>query len=260
MRFAALLFALVLAAGGSAACDEYPAVIDNGNGEPDPGPGPGPGPGPDPSPSLGHILILVGNPGGLNESERMLETRLRRFDREIRIRDDDGFQSDHAGGCDIVVVSKTVSSDKVGSRLRPVSCPVLFWEDNAQMPHMLATIHNDGSGGTAWHGTEDDVYVRPDAPASLRAGISGERDIYTRRDEITYAPRGDLVEDAIVVAEFDEEGGHPVIYALEQGARLSDGTSAAGRRVYFGLYDDTFRLLTPDGLALFDAAVAWALR
>lgn len=258
----ALIFALaaLVTLGAGSACDEYPGVVTGDGGPSDPGPGPDPDPDPDPGPGGAFVLLLVGNPGGLNPSERALESRLGRLGREIRVRDDDGFETGQAGGCGLVVVSKTVSSDRVGSRLRPVACPVLFWEDNAQMIHMIATIDNDGSNGTAWHGTEDDVYVRPDAPSSLRAGISGEVDIYTQRDEITFAPRADLVDDAIVVAEFDEAGGDPVIYALERGARLADGSSAAGRRVYFGLYDDTFRLLNANGLALFDAAVAWALR
>lgn len=263
MRILVPVLAALLALGAGSACDEYPGVVtDDGRGPGDPGPGPGPGPDPDPGPGPGpaFVLLLVGNPGSLNESERALESRLGTLGREVRVRDDDGFETGQTGGCGLVVVSKTVSSNRVGSRLRPVSCPVLFWEDNAQMIHMVSTIDNDGSNGTTWHGTENDIYVRSDAPASLRAGISGEVDIYTRHDEITFAPREDLVDDAIVVAEFDEAGGDPVIYALERGARLADGSSAAGRRVYFGLYDDTFRLLNAQGLALFDAAVAWALR
>lgn len=239
----ALALALVVPFAGG--CEESPTVLEEGDG---------------PAVASGFVMIVTGDPGGPNDSERALESRLRGLGRELVIRDDDEFETRLANGCGLVVVSKTVESDKLVGRLRPVTCAILFWEDNAQMPHMLATIYNDGAGGTGWHGTEDDVFVRPDAPADLRAGLSGEVDIYTSHDELTFAPEGDLVDDAIVVAEFDEAGGAPVIYALERGARLSDGSTAAGRRVYFGLYDDTFRLLTPEGLALFDAAVAWALR
>ncbi|MDX1622629.1 MAG: hypothetical protein R3199_01450 [Gemmatimonadota bacterium] len=192
-------------------------------------------------------------------SEQGIRDRLGRLGHELRIRDDDGFSTSDADGCSLVVMSKTVTSTTIGDRLKPVGCGVFFWEDNQQKFDMLATIDNDGSGGTAWHAAEDDVFVRGDAPTELRADLAGERLFYIELDEITWAPRGDLIPDATVVAEFGEAGGQPVYYVLDAGDRLADGSDAAGRRVYFGLYDDTFRLLTPEGLSLFDAAVAWAL-
>lgn len=239
----------------------------DGNGDPpgpseppgDPGDPGDPGGNDDPPSQAGTIVLLVGDPGDLNESERQLRDYLGGFGREVRIVDDDGFSLDRVDGCDVVVMSKTISSTNVADRLRPTTCGVVFWEDNQQMIHMMATIDNDGSSGTAWHATENDVYIRPDAPGSLRAGLSGEHDIYTSHDEITYAPRNDLVDDAVVIAEFDESGGNPSIYVLERGARLANGSGAAGRRVYFGLYDDTYRLLNDNGRALFDAAFRWAM-
>lgn len=204
--------------------------------------------------------LLVGDRGALNESERGVVSAVEAIVRPLVVLDDDGFRASDVDDCRLVVVSKTVRSDAVGVRLRGVACGIVFWEDNLQMLAQLATIFNDGSGGTAWHGTDDDLFVRPDAPAELRAGLSGERDFYVRRDEITWAPRTDLTDSATVVAELDEPGGHPAIYVVERGARLSDGSAAAGRRAFFGLYDDTFRLLTPDGRALFDAIVQWAMR
>jgi hypothetical protein len=51
-----------------------------------------------------------------------------------------------------------------------------------------------------------------------------------------------------------------VIYGFETGALLVDGATAApARRVHFFLRDDTFVNLTPDGLALFEAALEWAV-
>ncbi len=202
--------------------------------------------------------LVVGDPGALNASEQGVVAAVEAIVRPLVVLDDAGFRRSDVDGCRLVVVSKTVHSNAVGERLRDVTCGVVFWEDNMQMLSMLATIDNDGSGGTAWHATEDDLFIRSDAPAALRAGLSGERDFYVEHDEITWAPRGDLTDAAIVVAEFDEAGGHPAIYVVERGARLSDGTNAAGKRAFFGLYDDTFRLLTSDGRALFDAIVRWA--
>ena len=203
--------------------------------------------------------LLVGNPGDLNASEDGVVRAVESIVRPLIVLDDDGFRSGDVDGCRLVVVSKTVHSNAVGERLRGVRCGIVFWEDNMQMLGQLATIDNDGSGGTAWHATENDLFLRSDAPAELRAGLSGERDFYVEHDEITWAPDGDLTDAATIVAEFDEAGGPASIYVVERGARLADGSRAAGKRGFFGLYDDTFRLLTDDGRALFDAIVRWAL-
>jgi len=42
-------------------------------------------------------------------------------------------------------------------------------------------------------------------------------------------------------------------------SRAKAAALAPGRRVYFGLFRDAFRRLTPEGLQLWDAAVTWAL-
>lgn len=43
----------------------------------------------------------------------------------------------------------------------------------------------------------------------------------------------------------------------EAGDELADGTTAAGRRTWFGAYDETLYFFTADGWTLFDAAVLW---
>lgn len=89
--------------------------------------------------------------------------------------------------------------------------------------------------------------------------MSGLTTIYTASDEITYAPAGDLPASATEVGEFNAQGdGRWSYYTYDEGDTLADSTSAAGRRTYFGLYDDTFKLLTSDGLTLFDAAIDWS--
>jgi len=205
------------------------------------------------------VWLVVDSPGSLNESEVRIRERLQGAGADVRLANDDGFTP--PSDCGLILLSKTVHSENVGSHLKSARCGVVFWEDNQQMLRMMATIDNDGGQGTAWHATRDEVIVDPGAPAALRAGLSGEVEFYVEDDEITYAPDGDLPPSAIVVAVLGEPTvGRTAIYAFEAGATLADGTPAAGRRVYFGLYDDTFRLLTPHGLALFDAAVAWASR
>jgi hypothetical protein len=202
-------------------------------------------------------ILVVGNPADLNASEHAVQNRLRGAGATVRVVDDGAALP--PADCDVLLLSKTSQSETVGDRLKDAACGIVFWEDNQQMLGMLATIHNDGSRGTAWHSIRDEVIVNAAAPGSLRANLSGTIDFYTDSDEITWAPDGELAAGAIVIAELGEPtAGRTAIYAIEEDGVLADGTRAAGRRVYFGLYDDTFTLLTPHGLALFDAAVAWA--
>jgi hypothetical protein len=200
--------------------------------------------------------VVVGDPAALNASEQAMIGHMRRTYR-IRIRDDSDSHRIPPRS-NVVVMSKTVLSTTVGTNLKPLTCGVVFWEDNQQMLSMMATIDNDGSQGTAWHSEGSSVYVLPDALPELAAGLSGTLEFYVQPAQITWSPIGETSPDGEVIAWFSLANGRAPIYAYERGALLADGTDAAGRRVYFGLYDDTFTLLTADGLALFDAALRWA--
>ena len=216
----------------------------------------GPGQG-DPSES---VLLLVGDVGTLNASEGLLVQHLADvLGMAVITLDDDAIDPNSVEVAPLIVVSKTVKSDKVAGRLKGAAGGIVFWEDNQQQLSMLATIDNDGSGGTAWHAANDRIEVLVDAPVDLRAGLDGPVTLYTRPHEISYAPAGDLPPSAIRIARFREGDDRHAIYAYERGQALADGSSAAGRRVYFGLFDDTFRLLTEAGVLLFDAAIAWAI-
>lgn len=204
------------------------------------------------------IYLLVGDRSTLNRSEQRLRRHLSTRGLQVTLLDDDRFQAPLARDCRLLVMSKTVVSTLIGDRLKFHACPIIFWEDNQQKLDMLATIRDDGSHGTAWHAGGETVIVEPGAPEELTSGLEGAIRLYGRSGEITYAPRGKLVADATVVARLFSSQGPAAVYVLERGARLADGTLSVGRRVYFGLYDDTFRLLTPEGLRLFDAAVDWA--
>lgn len=192
-------------------------------------------------------------------SERSLRSRLRRQGFEVSVVTDVDLNRYDPDDFDLVVMSKTVHSLTVGAGLRETHTPVLFWEDNQQALPMLATIDDDAQGFTGWHAPESRVRIDPEAPAALSAGFAGPVDFYVRRHEITYAHAAVLTPGAIRVATFGDadDDDRVAIYVVERGARLADGSTARGRRGYFGLYDPTFRLLTLEGIAMFDAMVSW---
>ncbi len=205
-----------------------------------------------------NILLVVGDVKELNRSERMLMARLKDQGYPVMLVNDQNDDPELTDDISLVIVSKTVNSLNVGTRFKDVSCGFMTWEDNLQMAQLMGYSENDGAEGTAWHVKGQQWYVLPDGPVELNTGLSGELDIYTEPDEITYSPNESKVpESAIVVGELYPGDYHKTYYVFEEGAVLGDGSRAAGRRIYFGLYDDTFRLLTDSGLNLFDAAILW---
>ncbi len=202
-------------------------------------------------------LFVVAEPGNVNTSERMIAGRLARAGFVLLMADDDTVTSASAAGMDLVVISKTVTSTKIGTKLNDVAAGVLFWEDNLQ--DELAGVSGDQS-----HYTSDRLDIDPDGEGHpLAAGFRPQDDLvsYTTRirdvTDFSWGEPSRSNPDVVIVAA-NEKGSNDVhIYGYEEGARLDDGRTAPSRRVFFGLYDDSFRYLTAEGLRLWDAAVAW---
>jgi hypothetical protein len=221
-------------------------------------PTPTPTPAPTTAPTKDALLVVGGS---LNTSEQQIKQRLGQLGFAVTTRDDDALTTSGLSGYDLVVMSKTVTSTTVGSKLKGTGTGVLFWEDNQQQRSMMATIDETGLADTAWHIGTTTVAMNGGAPSGLRAGLSGSVPFVTG-GEVTYAPRKSgesvLTPSAIRVAEAASAGSARwALYAIEKGSALADGGTAAGRRYFFGLYDDTYKDLTSSGRALFDAAVKW---
>lgn len=203
------------------------------------------------------VLLVVGSDGACNDSEMQLLSHLEDLGAAVSVVSDQALRSRDLGAHAGVVVSKTVQSTTLGTALGDAPAGVLLWEDNLQGRSLMALIDDDGDQGTAWHTAGTTIHVRPEAPAALRGGASGTTPWYRERDEITYAPVP--IAGATVVATLAADDRRAPLYVIERGTPLADGSRAAGRRAYVGLYDDTFRLLTPEGLELFDAILRWTI-
>ena len=64
---------------------------------------------------------------------------------------------------------------------------------------------------------------------------------------------------ATIIATIPGEPQHAVVFAYEKGATMDYDFSAPARRVGLFLGNRTFDKLSPDGSALFDAAIDWAI-
>lgn len=223
------------------------------------------------------LLLVVGDESLRPAEEDLLTGLEEALGFTVEIMDDADVTDDAASRHAVVVISKSVRSEEIADKLLETQAGVVFWEDNAQVVEQggdevgvegggsrgLATIDVINPESTAWHHPATEVYVNPDAPAELRAGLSGSVSFYREPADMTFAPTVDgastVAPSAMWIAEYDHQGnGRYVYYVIEADAGLADGTETHGRRVYFGLYDETFPLLTEDGRALFDAAVTWA--
>lgn len=209
-------------------------------------------------------VLVVGfeHEGGFaSQPDLMVRTRLRALGMDVRLVGDGDVSRLPLTGFRLAVMSKTVDSLTVGTALRDAAIPVLFWEDNQQALPLMATIDEDLDGPTAWHAPSQWVdLVSPELDPSGRLR-TGPLQLYRQPDEITYAPSGELAPGALPVAGFgdDASDGRVAAYLVPRGATLADGRPSGAPLAFFGLYDRTFRHLTPEGVALFDVLVSWLL-
>jgi hypothetical protein len=155
-------------------------------------------------------------------------------------------------GKQLVIVSSSVTSGDVNTKFRDVPIGVLTWEQALWDDFQLATA---GGGNPA---AQTDITIRPqNAGHPLAAGLApGNYTVYSSPQTIS-AGGTSLGLGAIHVA--DTATGLPAIVGYETGGLLADATPAAGRRVGFFFENTALDAANPTGLALFDAAVGWAI-
>ena len=96
------------------------------------------------------------------------------------------------------------------------------------------------------------------APHPIQAGFPNGMFMPVKRAIKTY--NWGLPEpSAQVIAFLPGEPAKGIVFAYEKGVYMDHEFVAPARRVFFGLAPETFDLLIPDGIKLFDSCAAWAL-
>lgn len=171
---------------------------------------------------------------------------------------------------DLVLVVESVTSTDLTDKLKDTPTPVINYEAFIQDDMGFTASGSPGpdcdpgppSGGCTYGAVENhDRILVGDSAHPLAAGFSDTVTVYSVSNlEITW---GTVAPSAEVVATLVDDTTGAVIYVYQAGATLFDGTSAAGLRVGFFLEDDnetgTANFMTPQGRALFEAVVAYAL-
>jgi hypothetical protein len=162
---------------------------------------------------------------------------------------------DAAKGQDFVIISESVDAVDVGTKYRYVTVPLLTFENDLLGELGMTDLKNGRD-----YGTEDGqrfIWL-VNAPHPLAAGLAaGIQNVLT--DEHCKMNWGKPGLGAVTIATVRGDPDKASIFAYEKGATMNGEFLAPARRVSFFLWQDTFDQLRPEGLALFKAAVLWAV-
>ena len=196
-------------------------------------------------------LLVVGSPT-LSAGDTVLRNRLQTLGYTVTAVDDDVASSGSAAGMALIVVSESVETGTgIGTVFTNVAVPLITGESGIYAPLKMtgATLNTDY--GTVAAQTQVTIV---DATHPLAAGLSGTVTVVTSADLLDF---GVPSAAANKVATLVGQPGKFSIFGYETGAAMV-GMNAPARRVAWFAEDVVATKLTASGLALFDAAVAWA--
>jgi hypothetical protein len=156
---------------------------------------------------------------------------------------------------DLVIISETVDAIDVSTKYRYIGIPLLTFEND-----LLGELGMTGLKNGRDYGTDDEQRFLwlVNAPHPLAAGLAaGLQNVLT--DEHCKMNWGKPGLGAITIATLRGEPDKAAIFAYEKGATMNGEFLAPARRLSFFLWQDTFEQMRPEGLALFRAAVLWAV-
>ncbi|AIO70831.1 hypothetical protein [Burkholderia oklahomensis] len=206
-----------------------------------------------PRPAAGKRIAMLVQLGGPNlKTDEMAKAHLASRGYAVRFVDE-ARPVEEAADADLVIVSSTVSSKRVARGWRSLAKPLLTWENDLLDDFAMTGKRHDVDFGET--GKERHLWL-VNAPHPIAAGLpAGTTNVYGRQAGMSWGKPG---LGASIVATVYGEPDRAAIFAYEKGATMDYETLAPARRVMFFLTNDTFGNLSPEGVALFDAAVDWA--
>ena len=163
-----------------------------------------------------------------------------------------------ADGFDAVIISSTLGSGTVRNKYEDLPKGLMNWEQ-ALMRQRGGEFNMSENGQTQGDQTQIEI-VDPTHP--LAAGLSGVVTVADAPGTMSFGVDNIGAGVSLVATSV---GGDSAIFAADVGdALLGDGSAgnpatAAGRRVMFFLENSNFSDMNANGLALFDASVAYVV-
>ncbi len=204
------------------------------------------------SPALTGEALFVAGSTNLNDADAAIKARLEGMGLTVTVVDDDACATADAEGKDLVYVSSTIASSKVGSAYRDCAVPFIthesfLFDDMKMTGSTLNTDYGAYSG-------ESSVAITGEGHP-LAAGLNGDIAVYGSSGVLSFGMPGD---GCVRVACSPADGDRCAIFGYEDGAGMV-GMDAPAKRVGFFLTDAAATSLTAEGWQLFDASVTWAL-
>ena len=162
---------------------------------------------------------------------------------------------DAAKNQNLIIISESVDAVDVGTKYRYVDIPLLTFEND-----LLGELGMTGLKNGRDYGTDEEQRFLwlVNAPHPLAAGLAAgiENVLGDEHCKMNWGKPG---LGAVTIATLRGDPDKAAIFAYEKGATMNGEFLAPARRVSFFLWQDTFEQLRPEGLALFRAAVLWAV-
>jgi len=212
---------------------------------------------PTPAAEPSHVLFVVGHVP-LDPGDQAVKARLEQNGWRVEVKIESAVKEADARGKTFVAISSTSLvrdvlkvPGELMTKFRSVAVPVLTWEPRLfyDLGMVPGAVHH-----TDWAATRNLSAVTIVNPThALAAGLSGRVALTTAPAQLSWGrPRA----DAIKIATLETSPEKAAVFAYDRGASMP-GLVAPARRVGLFLFDATALQLTPQGWALFDAAVRW---
>jgi hypothetical protein len=203
-----------------------------------------------PAPVSKQVFFIVGSVS-LSAADGAIQKRLSDRGLDVALVDDSEVAGVDVTGAALVVISKTARTAAVGARFRTSPQPVMLW-DQLLYDEMGMVDAIEGRGGV----TPNLRNVRIDAQGNpLAAGLRGQPAVMMNFGDMGWGMPG---SSATVIASLPGQVNQAAIFCYETGARMA-ALNAPARRLGFFLTESSAADLTPEGWALFEAALTWSL-
>ncbi|CAB5141931.1 hypothetical protein D3OALGA1CA_3901 [Olavius algarvensis associated proteobacterium Delta 3] len=197
-------------------------------------------------------LMVVGKTR-LNFSDALVKSRLESRGFSVMVKDDDEVEAADAEGKDLILLSETVYSKRVGDKFAQVQVPIICWE-----PYLFDDLGMTGAAAGIDFGYEyrqrEIHVVQPDHP--MAANLEKDTPVTRCPTRFGWAMPTDTAE---VVATLVGDLDKAAVFYYDVDTEMPGGFPAPARRI--GLFFDKYtpKKLNADGRRLLEAAFDTAL-
>lgn len=186
-------------------------------------------------------------------SDAKAKARLESLGYSVRVIDQAAPETD-AKGADLILISATVSSNKLAGKYRTTTTPVVTWE-----PYMLPHLGMAGKKENGDFGTKERErwlwVVNTPHPAS--GGLApGQINVQSKNVPMGWGKPG---LGASIIATFPGEPDHAAAFVYEKGALMDYENVAPGKRGFIFIDTAAFGDMNDQGVKVFDGMIRWAV-